>query len=170
MQESKIEVTDRLRGEGRWEEASKYKDDAVKRLRAEGMPAKEAREAAWCEMSKKYQASDAPQESFAVSDLKDLDAAQITALANAPLDYAGDVVWVYRHMENPHVALTDAPSLAAWGLLKYARGNKQRYYEVVLPKAIDSPSKSQATGKSVANDDVEDDLATNELSKFLSER
>lgn len=52
MDESKIDVTERLRREGRWSEASKFKDETVKKLRAEGMKRPEAGEQARETMAK----------------------------------------------------------------------------------------------------------------------
>lgn len=54
MDASKISLTERLRAEGRWAEASRFKDEAVKRLRASGMKRSEAREQAWEEMAEAY--------------------------------------------------------------------------------------------------------------------
>jgi hypothetical protein len=51
MKESKIDLTERLRREGRWAEASKYKDETVKKLRAKGMKRAEAGEQAWQRMA-----------------------------------------------------------------------------------------------------------------------
>jgi hypothetical protein len=45
--ETKLEATERLRGEGRWEEASRFREKERQRLRAEGKPRKEAREESW---------------------------------------------------------------------------------------------------------------------------
>ena len=46
MNESKIALTDRLRREGRWAEASKFKDAALADFRAKGMKRDEAGAAA----------------------------------------------------------------------------------------------------------------------------
>ena len=54
MLESKIHATERLRREGRWAEASAYRDDVRKRLRSEGKAKSEANELAWEEMISKY--------------------------------------------------------------------------------------------------------------------
>jgi hypothetical protein len=47
MNESKIELTERLRREGRWAEASKFKDTVLAECRAKGFKRDEASEAAW---------------------------------------------------------------------------------------------------------------------------
>ena len=54
MNESKIDLTERLRREGRWAEASKFKDETVKKLRAEGMKRAEAGEQAWQKVAEAY--------------------------------------------------------------------------------------------------------------------
>jgi hypothetical protein len=54
MQESKIEATERLRREGLWGEASKFKDAVIKQLRAEGKKRGEAAEEAWVKMAEKF--------------------------------------------------------------------------------------------------------------------
>jgi hypothetical protein len=47
MNESKITLTDRLRREGRWEQACIFRDQKRREFRAAGMSKVEAREAAW---------------------------------------------------------------------------------------------------------------------------
>lgn len=167
MEEAKIAITERLRADGRWEEAAKFKDSEVRRLRGEGVPAKKARQTAWEEMARKYPPADT-NEAQVQHGLAEVNAEQITALADAPVDYLGDVVWVYRHMANPLVSLDDAPSMSAWGLLQYARKNKQRYYEVLLPPAIAGHTKAKGGNESAKDEAPEDTAQTNELSKFLA--
>jgi len=59
--ESKIETTDRLRYEGLWTEASLYRDEVRRRLRAEGMSRQEAGHAAWQAVRERYPSEDPPQ-------------------------------------------------------------------------------------------------------------
>lgn len=54
MNESKIALTERLRREGRWAEASKFKDTALADFRAKGMNRVEAGAAAWAAMAEAY--------------------------------------------------------------------------------------------------------------------
>jgi len=54
MKESRIELTERLRREGRWQEASRFKDEMVRNQRAEGMKRREAGEQAWQKMAEAY--------------------------------------------------------------------------------------------------------------------
>ena len=66
MNESKVELMDRLRREGRWAEASKFKDTALADFRAKGMKRDEAGAAAWEAMEKAYPPS--PEEEAVVSN------------------------------------------------------------------------------------------------------
>ncbi|MFZ1935394.1 MAG: hypothetical protein WCB27_21525 [Thermoguttaceae bacterium] len=52
--ESKIELNDRLRREGRWNEAAVWKDAKIKELRATGMKRAEAKEEAWRLMAERF--------------------------------------------------------------------------------------------------------------------
>ena len=54
MGESKIALTERLRREGRWAEASKLKDEAIKEAKKAGMKSDEAKDAGWEAMEKAY--------------------------------------------------------------------------------------------------------------------
>ena len=54
MNESKIALTERLRREGNWSAASKFKDDALRDFRSKGMKRDEASEAAWDAMEQAF--------------------------------------------------------------------------------------------------------------------
>lgn len=59
MNESKIALTERLRREGRWNAASKLKDDALRDFRSKGMKRDEASVAAWEAMERAFPPTDA---------------------------------------------------------------------------------------------------------------
>ncbi len=117
MNESKIELTERLRREGRWGEASRFKDAAVKDFHGKGMPRSEAGEAAWEAMAEAYPPLEPPE---ALSDapgdceghdepddeLIDVDA----LVAKQPHDFNRDVQWVYTHLADRNVKPEDAPT------------------------------------------------------------
>ena len=77
MNESKSELTDRLRREGRWSEASKFKDTALADFRAKGMKRDEAGAAAWEAMEEAY-----PPEEHVV-----VDAGRVQGLQDIPSDW-----------------------------------------------------------------------------------
>lgn len=54
MNESKIELTERLRREGRWAEASKFKDTVLAQCREKGFKRDEASQAAWEAMEQAF--------------------------------------------------------------------------------------------------------------------
>jgi len=54
MRESKIGLTKRLQATHLWDEASQYRDEVRRKLRAEGLPRKEAAEKAWEATAEKY--------------------------------------------------------------------------------------------------------------------
>jgi hypothetical protein len=157
MLESKIEVTERLRREGRWSEASLFKDQELKRLRGEGMNKAEASEQAWAAMAETFPPlanrggpdvhTDAPgataaepwpaQQPRGMEPDIDVEALldRIGDDRQAP-DLVRDTLWVYGALENRRAKPEDAPSLGAWSLLLWARQYRNRFFEQVLPKAM----------------------------------
>ena len=57
--ESKIEATDRLRQEGRWEDASSFRDQVRQEMKAGGATRNEANEQAWIRMLERFPPLDA---------------------------------------------------------------------------------------------------------------
>ena len=102
MNESKIALTERLRREGRWNAASKFKDDALRDFRAKGMKRDEASEAAWEAMEQAYPpiaavAATADMQAEVATDtrihgLSEIPAGWPTLPANASLQ--AEISWV----------------------------------------------------------------------------
>ncbi len=113
MNESKIEATDRLRREGRWAEASQFKDETIKRLRAEGRK-KEANEVAWAEMIAAFPPLETKPAASVFLDISSEDPDLIRRLATVKPDWDRDVMWAYQVFPAPTVQLSLAPSLSAW--------------------------------------------------------
>lgn len=141
MTESKIELTERLRRDGRWSEASRFKDTALRDFRDKGMKRSEASDAAWEAMATAFPPLDTGSETIPfvtpdghhggdADDLIDLD----DLAGGRPFDFARDVQLVYQHL-GADVRPQDAPSAGAWGLLTWARRNPGRFFETILPKA-----------------------------------
>ncbi len=155
MTESKIELTERLRREGRWDEASLFKDATVKELRAGGMARADASEEAWRRMAARYppltntrepgagapiatsgEPSPPPWPRDAEPDI-DVDALLDRVRDDRqPADLVKDTLWVYGTLENRRAKPEDAPSLGAWSLLQWARQYRNRFFEQVLPRAM----------------------------------
>ena len=138
MVEGKIAITERLRKEGRWEEASKFRDEARQRLRTDGKSKHEAAEEAWALMAQEFPTlASTTLDDEALTSLDDLDPEELATLADGlHTDLARDVLWVYANLENRRATVKDAPCLGAWSMLRWARGSQQRFFEQLLPKVI----------------------------------
>lgn len=132
MNESRIEATDRLRREGRWSEASLWKDERVRQHRAEGRKG-EASDLAWAEMIAEFPPLSQGTKTKALDplDISGADIDLIHRLIAVPVDWDRDVMWCYQVYATPDVQLTESPSLAAWGLLRFARSEPQRFFAMV---------------------------------------
>lgn len=140
MKESRIDATDRLRREGRWGEASLRRDEARKQLRSEGKNRREANDEAWEAMLEQFPPLPAPTAALTNAlDLADADVAILDRLAAVEPDIARDAAWVYSHLEHPRVQIESAPSLGAWGLLRAARSDPQKFLATIL-RAIPAPA------------------------------
>jgi hypothetical protein len=154
VNESKIELTERLRREGRWEEASRFKDETFKKLRSEGMTKADAKEESWRRMAAKYPPLDSIDESVTEApnatigeplpaqeprgtehDI-DIDALLDRIGDGRSSDLVRDTLWVYENLANRRIKASDAPSCGAWALLEWARQYRNRFFEQVLPKAM----------------------------------
>jgi len=138
VNESKIDLTHRLQREGRWPEASKFKDDRIASHRSEGTSRKDSQLAAWEEMEQKYPPIAEPSE---LLDPQDIPA---DSWEDSGVDFAGDAMWVYSKLACAHILPEDAPSAGAWSLLQWAKGHKDRFYEQTMPKAIATRKKREA--------------------------
>jgi hypothetical protein len=136
MTESKITATDRLRKEGRWEEASLWRDKKRKQLKTEGQTRTEANDASWQAMIEQFPplpaAPEEPSEAVELLDMGNYD--------DQP-DLSRDVLWTYENLARKDVTAVDAPSLGAWDLLQWARKNRNLFFERVLPKAMTAKEK-----------------------------
>jgi hypothetical protein len=139
MNTSKIELTERLRREGRWGEASKFKDEALSQYRAKGAKRGDASEAAWEAMEQAYPPI------AAVATTGDTDAEEATdtrvqGLSEIPADWPqlpanaslqaeigwcqANRLWVVEEKSNGatvvhlDLARTPAPSWSALGWLE----------------------------------------------------
>jgi len=145
MNESKIELTERLRAEGRWAEASKFKDTALADFRAKGMKRDEAAAAAWEAMAEAFPSlpeADAVVSSSRVQGLGDVPASWPELADNASLQ--AELAWVQSNRlrvveEIPSGATrvylgrarSPAPSWAALGWLETSIRSYAKYIDVV---------------------------------------
>lgn len=148
--ESMSVATDRLRQEGRWNEASLFKDQAIKRLRAEGRTKGDAKELAWDEMLAKFPPLPAPKPKADPLSLDGVDRELLDRLAATESDWDTDVRWVYANFRHPAPRIDTAPSLAAWGLLGFARSEPAKFFGQLLPPVL---AKASGSGNGSSPDD-----------------
>ena len=96
MTESKSVATDRLRQEGRWKEASLWRDEKRRQLRAEGHPKVYANEASWEAMIEQFPPSPDPDQvgSSVDAELFEID---LDNYDSQP-DLVRDTLWAYESL------------------------------------------------------------------------
>ena len=147
MNESKIDLTDRLRRESRWPEAAQFKDSHARKLRDGGMKRGEANQAAWEAVEFQFPPIEIPEPEVE-EPASDFTPEQIAGLPPGSLkDFASDADWVYSHLEAADTNIEDAPSAGAVGLLIWARANKDSFYEKLMPKALSQLEKKPDTAE-----------------------
>lgn len=141
MSESKSEITQRLRCEGRWEAASEFLEEQRAERRSQGMSRQEANQAAWAAVRERFPRLDAgpPQDcdgTGPADEFADLDEAGLRALVerSQESDIEADRKWTYTNLANLLVKPSEAPSLGAWAMLKWARAHQARFFESLLPR------------------------------------
>lgn len=51
-------------------------------------------------------------------------------------DMARDILWTYANLDHPSAEREAAPSDGAWSMLTWARSERNRFFEQILPKAV----------------------------------
>ncbi|MDZ4659756.1 MAG: hypothetical protein SH868_19455 [Bythopirellula sp.] len=159
MAESKSTATDRLRREGRWNEASMFKDETIANHRRAGMGRQDAQAAGWAAMLEKFPPSGEHEtaESYFLAD----DLALSTGENGS--DFVNSAFWVFDNLAR-RVSPNQAPSSGAWAMLEWARTNKNDFFKSIVPKALDIKAKEVAGGELEA---MEEMAETVELEKLL---
>jgi hypothetical protein len=180
MDESKIELTERLRRENRWDEAANFKETARADLRAKGMKRAEAAEAAWGAMAEAYPplpvaeatAEPVSNDGGRVRGLGDIPADWGTLPANASLQ--AEIGWVQSNRlvvveERPSGATVvhlnrahePAPSRAALGWLETSIRSYAKY--------VDVAARATATAQDEQEQAEHERLAIEEIRELLAE-
>jgi hypothetical protein len=131
--ESKAELTDRLRREGRFE-AFKARREELKR---QGTPAGEAWPIAAEEFAPLEDRKTSDDGGSASGNLSDADTAALLNKVPAPLPQV--IGWVFNALDLHGLRPIDAPSTGAWSLLTWARSNARNrtvFYTVFVPKLL----------------------------------
>ena len=138
MKESKLDLANRLRIDGRWGAASLFKDEKIKELRATGMKRPEAQTEAWEAMSEKFPPIEIPEPEEEESKEETVfTPEQLAGLSPGSLkNFAADVGWAYDNIGSGNTFTEDPPSTGALSLLAWARNNTNDFYGKILPKAL----------------------------------
>jgi hypothetical protein len=182
VNESKIGLTERLRREGRWGEASKFKDEALKELRSKGMKRDEASEAAWEAMEQAFppmmtevgtgETGEEEATDKRVQGLSELPASWPELPDNASLQ--AELSWVQSNrlriveesssgITRVHLgrARTPAPSWAALGWLETSIRAYSKYIDVVAKALRDEENEQEMVKR--------ERLAIDEIRSLLAE-
>lgn len=132
MNESKISLTDRLRRENRWAEATQFKDAHAKQLRDSGERRGPAIEAAWTAMELQFPPLEIPE----TPEEDELALIPEGISAGNLKDFATDAGWTYSNLLSGDDYTEEPPSTGALSLLVWARKNTTVFYGNLLPKAL----------------------------------
>lgn len=130
-----IAIMNRLRQEGRYDAAAEFREETRRRLRDEGVGKEEAKAASWRLMAEEFPSL--PQAE--ADDYSDEYAALLAKSATDDRDFVRDATWVYEHLEDKQVTPADAPSTGAWGTLQWARSSRDKFFQLVWSKVLNSP-------------------------------
>jgi hypothetical protein len=142
--ESRAAAMDRLRREGRWNEATLFREQKRLQFRAEGMKRTAAVEAAWAAMMTEF--PPLPVAPVELTDpeepeMVDAEALELLLSRDSTSDLIDDVAWVYDVVGDDEIDPRDAPSLGAWSLLRWAQHHRSKFYEQIWPKVAAARAK-----------------------------
>ena len=131
MRESKAELTDRLRREGRWDEFKKRREE----LKAGGVPADQAWEQAATEFPP-------PVAAGSPSPSHSLTREEVRALMDLPPVHSREAItWAFDMIDVDCVEPSDAPSLRAWTMRSWARSSsacRMEFMRQVFPLILEA--------------------------------
>jgi len=153
----------RLQRQGIWVDAAEYRDAIKRRLIGSGVPEKDAEDGSWRAVLEKYPPQDVEQSE---NPEEEVGLAALAARSgSSEEDLPRDILWAYGHLENTLVKPEEAPSTGAWGVLKWARQYRNRFFEHLLPKALIVKDKQEAQGASV----FDRDMGLDEIRRLLEQ-
>jgi hypothetical protein len=180
MLESKIVLTERLRREGRWGEASKFKENTVNELRAGGMKRAEAVEEAWSSMADAFPPLLGGKQPVDTGDpAKELPtSAGPIPWCDLPTEgnFDDEVRWVHQQyiliVEDSSCgrviqwdrATTKPPSIGACSLARWAAENRTAFYKDLLPKTI-----ARSDGQRRSEEDIVEDPDLEDVEEMLQQ-
>jgi len=146
----KTQLMDRLRREGRWADATAYRDSQRQRLRDEGVPKAVARERAWELMAAEFPELPPACETVASisqgDDMPDDAADELVERFSDDDegDIAGAIAWVARYLSvSPGWVAENATSLLAVQIHAWARDDRRTFFQHLLPRALAAQEKAE---------------------------
>ena len=147
MRESKGELTDRLRREGRFDAFKKRRED----LKAGGTPAGDA----WRQAAAEYLpecGNPTPQ-----APSRSLTKTEVRALKRKPcIDVGQAIRWAFDHLEGDWLQPRDAPSVGAWSLREWARSSplaRSDFYRLFAAKMLAIPAQDGLSPRRLSKKD-----------------
>ena len=132
MRESKAELTDRLRREGRFETFKKRREE----LKAEGIAASDAWDVAAAEFPP-------PPEQALHEQTSAFTKNEFRTIKKKPRIRIGQAIrWVFDNLEGDWVRPKDAPSAGAWSLRQWARSStatRAEFYRIFAVRLLAVP-------------------------------
>lgn len=131
MRESKAELTDRLRREGRWEAFKGRREE----LKAGGMAASDA----WDAAAEEFPSLDAKPDPETVSKA-DLQALK----GKPPVSIVQAAAWAFEQLDCDWITPADAPSPGAWSLREWARSSiaaRTEFYRMFAARIVLPPQE-----------------------------
>ena len=131
MRESKAELTDRLRREGRWDAFKKRREE----LKAGGTAAADA----WGVATAEFPPADAKRSNgkASVVELRALKGKQAVSVVEA-------ATWAFEYLDADWIKPADAPSAGAWSLREWARSSmaaRTEFYKMFATKLVMAPQE-----------------------------
>ena len=165
MNQSKLELTKRLEREGRWEEASQWKDSRIKYHRSKGNKRPEAQALAWEEMEAKYPPVEVPEEVLSAPGFSP------EVLASLPpgsfRTFMEDAEWVYANLESGCINVAEPPSTGAVALLTWARTNRDAFYSKILPRGLEQIEQQREKDEKTRKEELQYNEDAEEVLRML---
>ncbi len=137
MRESKAELTDRLRREGRWEAFKKRREE----LKIGGMAASDA----WDVVAVEFPPPVAP------TLAKGAPPVDLRALKGKPaVSVVQAAAWAFEHLDDDWITPADAPSSGAWSMREWARSSmvaRSEFYRTFVAKLVMPPQEAARQGQ-----------------------
>ena len=143
LPEDKLGCNNRLKKEGRLDEAYCFKDNLIAKYRQIGMKRPEAQHRAWYDMMKEFPPQELPEEDEEPVNFEEGEG-----------NFVNDSMWVYANLAR-RVSKEKAPNPGAYAMLQWARDNQNDFFKSIMPKALDIKAKQAGTSNQVDQEDEE---------------